>query len=856
MKEAPVRHDVEARPPLLRVSGLSVDFGPVRALTGVNVTVGEGELVALTGEPGAGKTTLVRCIAGDIAPDGGQIALAGRPVPVGPGGGRQRGVGVVWQDLALCENLDVAENLLLGQETRRLMFSDSRFHAAAASLLESLKIPIRDTTRLVGTLSAGQRQLVAVARAVSHAPALLVLDEPTASLGVIEAGQVEDLITSLLAQGTTILLASRDIDQMFRLGDRIVVLRHGQIVADLDPQGTHPDDVAALLSGQEVDSSARGQLTRLHGLAGRLVSADPSSSLSLILSALGAALGTETVCIHVANGGSLACAASLGFGSGQISRWSQLPFGPAGGPAGRAAAHEQRVVEEDLRTSNPWEQFGEITSAAPIESSWSVPVMGPTGVSAVITVFRPDPGAPQRDELDLLTLYAGYAASAVERDRLLEQVTARNRVLETIREMLETLAGPVTVADGLVTALESLRRGLRADEVALLSQLGGGQICRRAFAGPFGTDPATMSGPLYDVSQQALADARRDGCARGFGGSLWRRILAVPFMAPAGPTVLLASWDGLRVTEQETALIEDAAHSLRLALEREEAGLAHQEAVALRRSRELQRGFLSRLSHELRTPLTAIRGYASSLMQPDVTWDGDSQQRFLDRIAAESARLGRLVDDLLDFSAIESGVMRLQPDWCDLRLVVQAAISCLPDERAATVSVSCDPALPAIWADHDRLEQVFVNLLTNAFRHNPPGTRVGVIARELTSMAAPPPPPPPPLPLGHGSAAPEVEISVIDDGPGFPQELAPAPFESARRQRSHSAGAGLGLSIARGIVEAHGGRIELVPAPAGTTFRICLPVEAEASPGGGAEPQDPVVAEELTALAADAGARP
>ena len=138
-----------------------------------------------------------------------------------------------------------------------------------------------------------------------------------------------------------------------------------------------------------------------------------------------------------------------------------------------------------------------------------------------------------------------------------------------------------------------------------------------------------------------------------------------------------------RVTEEETALIEDAAHSLRLALEREEAGLAHQEAVALRRSRELQRGFLSRLSHELRTPLTAIRGYASSLMQPDVTWDGDSQQRFLDRIAAESARLGRLVDDLLDFSAIESGVMRLQPDWCDLRLVIEAAVSCLPDPEGA-----------------------------------------------------------------------------------------------------------------------------------------------------------------------------
>jgi len=509
------------------------------------------------------------------------------------------------------------------------------------------------------------------------------------------------------------------------------------------------------------------------------------------------------------------------------------------------------VIEEDLRSSNPWEQFGEITSSAPLASSWSVPVMGPAGVSAVITVFRPTPGAPQRDELDLLTLYAGYAASAVERDRLLEQVTARNRVLETIREMLETLAGPVTVADGLVTALQSLRRGLRADEVALCSLLYGDEISTRAFAGPFSTDPATMSGSLEAASRQALADGRRDGSARGFGGTLRRRILAVPFMAPAGPTVLLAAWDGLQVTEDETALIEDAAHSLRLALEREEAALAHQEAVALRRSRELQRGFLSRLSHELRTPLTAIRGYASSLMQPDVTWDGDSQQRFLERIAAESARLGRLVDDLLDFSAIESGVMRLQPDWCDLRLVLEAAISCLPDEWATTVSVSCDDALPAVWADHDRLEQVFVNLLNNAFRHNPPGTRVSVIARELTSTASSTPPS-----LGEGATTPEVEISVIDDGSGFPEAIAAAPFEPARRQRSHSAGAGLGLSIARGIVAAHGGRIELAPVPVGTAFRISLPVEAEGSPGGGSEPHDAAVAEQLTALVADAAARP
>jgi signal transduction histidine kinase len=489
------------------------------------------------------------------------------------------------------------------------------------------------------------------------------------------------------------------------------------------------------------------------------------------------------------------------------------------------------MIEGDLRSSSAWPGLDGVSDAAAVASSWSVPVAGPGGVSAVITVFRPDPGAPQRDELDLLTLYAGYAASAVERDRLLDQVTSRNRVLETIREMLQTLAGPVTVAGGLETALHSLRAGLRADEVGLLAGLGGRNSGWRAFSGPAGTDPATMSDLLRTASLLALDDERRDGSARHHDSAGRRRALAVGFMAPAGPAALVATWTGTGVTQEETALIEDAAHSLRLALEREEAALAHQDAAALRRSRELQRGFLSRLSHELRTPLTAIRGYASSLRQPDVTWDGESEQRFLDRIAAESARLGRLVDDLLDFSAIESGVLRLQRDWCDIRLVAEAAISCLPHEQAMAVSVQCERTLPAVWADHDRLEQVFVNLLNNALRHNPAGTRVTVIARERAGPAMPGRPDHVPT----ASAPAEVEIRIADDGSGFPAELAQAPFDTARRQRPRGSGAGLGLSITRGIVDAHGGRIALVPAPAGTTFQVCLPVEAADGPGRGGE---------------------
>src|SRR3984885_14955237 len=796
--------------PLLSVSGLAVRFGPIRALDGVDLAVRPGELVALAGENGAGKTTLVRCIAGDVRPTSGKIVLDGKPIAHVPLAVSRQGVAVVWQDLALCENLDIASNLLLGRERRRQLLSDVRFHAAAESVLRSYDIPLPDTTRAVWSLSGGQRQMVAVARAMAREPRMLLLDEPTAALGVVETAQVEQLIPRLRERGTTILLACHDIDQMFRLADRIVVLRRGRVVADVLPEQVHPDDVVALVSGQQIDSSARGQLTRLHGLADRLVSAEPSSSLSLILSALGAALGSGQLCIHLLTGDALVCAASFGMPEALLAAWSRLPCGPAGGPPGVAAATEKPFVD-NVRTGATWAPFSDVARAAKVTSSWSVPVLGPSGLAGVITVFRSVTGQPQRDELDLVTLYAGYAASAIERDRLLDEVTARNRVLETIREMLETLAGPIPVAKGLAIALQALRRGLQADQVALLTQVPNAAPGCRAYATAGDRKGAGAPAALLQVAGRLLAIPGRNDVASQLEVA-GQQVLAVTFAAPAGSTVLLASWRGGPATADATALMEDAAHSLRLALERGEAGLAHQEATALRRSQELQRGFLSRLSHELRTPLTAIRGYASSLMQPDVTWDGDSQQRFLQRIAAESARLGRLVGDLLDFSAIESGVLRLQRDWCDIPLVLDAAVACLPPAGAAMVKVSCDPSLPVVWADHDRLEQVFVNLLDNALGHNPPGTRVSISA---------------------AAAGPSgIAVNVHDDGAGMPADVVSAPFEPMRRRRTPTAGAGLGLSIAKGIVEAHGGRIVLEQPAKGTRFLVRLPVEMPDRPDG------------------------
>ncbi len=867
--------------PELSVSGLTVRFGTLTALEGVSLALRAGELVALAGENGAGKTTVIRSIAGDVTPVSGVIRVGGQAVAPVPAAAAKLGVRVVWQDLSLSDNLDVAANVMLGNERRRHMFSDVALHKEAARLLERLDIPLRDTTRPVRMLSGGQRQMVAVARAMAHHPRILLLDEPTASLGVREAELVERLITRLRAQGTTILLSGHDTELMFRLADRIVVLRHGRVVTEVLPSEVHPDDVVALVSGQPVDSSARRQLTRLHGLAGRLVAADPSSSLSLILSALGAALGSERLAIHLLEDGALVRAASLGMPETLLGAWERLPVGAMGGPVGLAAEREVPVIEENLRLGGgSWQVFGDLARPAKVASSWSVPVLGPGGLLGVITVFRAMPGKPRRDDLDLAALYAGYAASAIERDRLLDEVTARNRLLETIREMLQTLAGPIPVESALRIALQALRRGLGADEVVLATAEGNGveqdgPLLSRGYSstaadlpngdlrvtgGELAVPDATVAAvsavlDRADPDGVAVAGQASLGTLRTGGDPDGGRNLSVTFAVPDGRAVLLAAWKEGTRPDDTPDLLEDAANSLRLALERERSLLAQQEAMALRQSRELQRTFLRRLSHELRTPLTAITGYATSLLQQDVTWDAESQQRFLSRIAAESSRLGRLVNDLLDFSTIESGILRLNSDWCDIPLVLDAAVAVLPPEAASqvtvtvpavtgsagpvsastvsastvsasTVAASTAPTgLPAIWGDHDRLEQVFVNLVGNALGHNPPGTKVVVT---VTSSD--------PGPNHPGT----VTVRVADDGEGLPQELARAVTEAAgqrdprwhdvlasgiMRPRRRGSGAGLGLSIASGIVAAHGGRLELEPTERGTCFLVTLPIE-------------------------------
>jgi signal transduction histidine kinase len=188
-----------------------------------------------------------------------------------------------------------------------------------------------------------------------------------------------------------------------------------------------------------------------------------------------------------------------------------------------------------------------------------------------------------------------------------------------------------------------------------------------------------------------------------------------------------------------------------------------------------------------------------------VRWDESSQQRFLDSIAAESARMGRLVGDLLDFSAIDSGTLRLVRDWCSLDLVLEAACRCVTEAPPALIELRLEPGLPTVWADHDRLEQVFVNLLDNAVRHAADVTHITVTS-SLDSVGN------------------TVTVRVCDDGGGIDHDLVGRVFLPRERAASDDAGAGLGLAIARGIVDAHDGTICIEPTRTGTTVAVTIPV--------------------------------
>jgi ABC-type sugar transport system ATPase subunit len=219
---------------LMRLQGIGKNFGPVQALTDINLDIPAGSVTALVGDNGAGKSTLIKTISGIWQPDGGQMLWAGKPVHLhSPRDASDLGIATVYQDLALCDNLDIVQNMLLGHEPlRRGLLDEIAMEVTAKRTLADLRVTtVRSVRQVVGSLSGGQRQAVAVAKAVMLDAKLVIMDEPTAALGVSQTELVLSLITQLASRGHAVIVISHNLNDVFQVADRIAVLYLGRLVA-------------------------------------------------------------------------------------------------------------------------------------------------------------------------------------------------------------------------------------------------------------------------------------------------------------------------------------------------------------------------------------------------------------------------------------------------------------------------------------------------------------------------------------------------------------------------------------------------------------------------------------------------
>jgi ABC-type sugar transport system ATPase subunit len=218
---------------LLELRKITKTFGPVRALTDVDLQIPTGKVTALVGDNGAGKSSLIKTVSGLWAPDGGEILWEGRTIHLhGPKDAEALGITTIYQDLALCDNLDIVQNMFLGHEpVRQLTLDESKMEIAARETLTELRVTtVRSIRQPVASLSGGQRQSVAVAKAVMSQAQLVIMDEPTAALGVAQTTMVLGLIKTLASRGVSVMLISHNLNDVFEVADRIAVLYLGRLV--------------------------------------------------------------------------------------------------------------------------------------------------------------------------------------------------------------------------------------------------------------------------------------------------------------------------------------------------------------------------------------------------------------------------------------------------------------------------------------------------------------------------------------------------------------------------------------------------------------------------------------------------
>lgn len=237
--------------PVLSVRGVSRNYGAVRALVDVDLDIHAHEVVAIVGDIGAGKSTLARVMSGALAPDSGTIEVDGAPVSMpSTRAARELGIAAVFQDLALCENLDVVQNLFLGQEIRRAgMLDERQMERRAWEHMNQLAARVPSVRAPVRALSGGQRQAVAVARTLVGNPRVVVLDEPLASLGISQTAEVLNMVERLRESGLGVVMISHSMVDVQAVADRIVVLRLGRINGDFDAQHASYEDLIAAITG-------------------------------------------------------------------------------------------------------------------------------------------------------------------------------------------------------------------------------------------------------------------------------------------------------------------------------------------------------------------------------------------------------------------------------------------------------------------------------------------------------------------------------------------------------------------------------------------------------------------------------
>jgi D-xylose transport system ATP-binding protein len=246
------KRDTVSETPILQLRGISKSFGSVQALSDVDFEVRHGEVMALVGDNGAGKSTLIKCVAGINSVDSGEILFDGKPVHISsPKDAARLGIEIVYQDLALCDNLDVVQNMYLGREERDWLWrlKEPVMEQRTAETLRSLSVTtIRSIRQPVASLSGGQRQSVAVAKAVQWNSKLVILDEPTAALGVAQTRQVLDLVKRLGDQGLSVVLISHNLHDVFEVATRITVLRLGRDVGVYEREKTTQQEIVQAIT--------------------------------------------------------------------------------------------------------------------------------------------------------------------------------------------------------------------------------------------------------------------------------------------------------------------------------------------------------------------------------------------------------------------------------------------------------------------------------------------------------------------------------------------------------------------------------------------------------------------------------